>query len=251
MATAEMVLHWVESGSNNMSMYQALMGVKDNPSDTLSIIQTGTNLVATVSNISSMLQPIRIITNGLSATSALTRIVVDWKDPNKKVQAGDVLTLISASGAIVVTVLVWAEIGPGAAAAVSGLALAADLQSSFQPYLNSAKVWLGNYISNLTQLSNPASVASASLYWSAPLPELSTSYALASYDEVMAQNGRFVCLSDKGTPGNLLFPLATPVPGSYTPVDEDMYKDAYCRSLADPTTDLDAWLPYCKTVMVR
>lgn len=251
MAKVEMVLHWVEGGSNTMSLYQVLMAVKDNPNDSLSIIQTGTNLIGTVSNIASMLQPIRIITNGLSATSALTRIVVDWKDPNKKVQPGDVLTLISASGTIMVTMLVWAEIGVGAAAAVSGLTLAADLQSSFQPYLKSARVWLGNYIFNLAQVSKPASTAGASLYWSAPLPEVSTSYTLASYDEVMAQNGRFVCLSDKGTSGNSLFPLPTPVPGSLTPVDEDRYKDAYCRSLADPTTNLDIWLPNCKTVMVK
>ncbi|HEX7910273.1 MAG TPA: hypothetical protein VF534_19585 [Paraburkholderia sp.] len=251
MANAELVMHWVESGSNSMSTYQALLGAKDSSSDSLSILQNGTNLVATVSNVSQMLQPIRIITNGLSATSALTRIVVDWKDPDKKVQPGDVLTLISASGMFVVTLLFWAEVGPGGAAAVGGLALAADLQSSFQPYMNAAKVWLGNYISNLVQVSRPASIASASLYWSAPLPEVSTTYTLLSYDEITAQKARFICLSDKGTPGNSLFPLATPVPGSLTPVNEDMYKDAYCRSLADPTTDPASWLPYCKSVMVR
>jgi len=249
MAKVELIFHVIESGSNSMSTFQAIQSAATSPNDALSLFQNGSNLVAAVSNVSPMLQPIRIMTNGLVATSALMRIVTDWQDPNKKVQPGDVLTLVSAAGTVAITLLVWAEIGPGAAAAIGAVALAADLQANFQPYMSAARIWLGNYMSNFLQVSNPASVASSSLYWSAP--STYTGYTLATYDEIMGTNSLFVCLSDKGVTGASLVPLATPVPGSYTPINEDQYKEAYCRSLAQPTTDLDFWLPYCKTEMVR
>jgi hypothetical protein len=251
MAKAELVFQLIESGSNSIITYQALQNAANSQNDALSIFQNGTSLVATVSNVTPMLQPIRIMTNGLAATSALMRIVTDWKDPNKTVQPGDVLTVVSAAGTVAITLLVWAEIGPGAVAAIAAVSLAADLQSSFQPYLSNTKVWLGNYMSNLMQVSNPASVASASLYWSAPATH--TGYMLASYDEILTQKGLFVCLSDNGVSGAALMPLQTPIPGSFTPVNEDQYKENYCRylSVEQGWSDIVSGMNYCKNVQFR
>lgn len=253
MASVEVVLHWVDSGSNSMTTFQALMGVIDNPGDALSIFQSGTNLVGTVSNVSKMLQPIRIVTNGLTATSALVKIIVDWKDPNKRVQSGDVLTLISASGTIAVTLLAWAEIGPGAAAAIGAFALAADLQASFQPYLSSAKIWLGNLLTNTLQLSSPISSASSSLYWGSIGEGLG--YNLYSYDEIVSVRGKFVCMTDQQTSGQILRISGTPVPGSFTPVNEAKYKSDYCRYLYDKggsdEIGYPAYLDYCSTTMFK
>jgi hypothetical protein len=251
MATVEMVIHWVESGSNSMSTYQALIGARDNPRDSLSIIQTGTNLIATVSNVAPILQPIRIITNGLSATSALTRIVVDWKDPGKKVQPEDVLTIVGSTGMIVVTLLVWAEIGPGAPAAINALVLSVDLQSAFQPYMNSAKTWLGNLLENTLQLSKPASTASSSLYWATMLD--GSGWNLYSYDEIVSGRGLFAAMTDEGTSSPMLRISGSPVPGSFAPVNEDRYKSDYCRYLYDRSggSDLVSWMHYCPTTNFR
>ncbi|MFM0641373.1 hypothetical protein PQQ63_32240 [Paraburkholderia metrosideri] len=251
MAKVEMVLQFIENGSNSMTTYQAFVSAANSPNDSLSVIQNGANLIATISNVAPMLQPVRILTNGFSATSALIRIVTDWKDPNKKVQAGDVLTVISAAGTITITLLVWAELGVGAAAVVGGVVMAADLQSSFQPYINSAKIWLGNYMANTLQVSKPASVASASLYWSSL--QTGSGYILASYDEILTQKGLFVCLSDKGASGGGLFPLETPVPGSFTPVNEDQYKENYCQylSVEQGWSDIVSGMDYCKNVKFR
>jgi hypothetical protein len=251
MAKVVLVLQWVETGSNSMGSYQAFMSAGNSPSDSLSIIQNGSNLIATVSNVSNMLKPIRIITNGLSATSALTRIVTDWKDPNKMVQPGDVLTLVSATGTIAVTLLIWAEIGPGAAAAIGALALAADLQSSFQPYVSAAKVWLGAALSKTLQLSKPASIASASLYWGSV--NHGNGYNLYTYDEIMSGKGLFVYLSDSMTAPGLIRISGTPVPGSFTPVADSLYKQSYCRALYDERggSDLTSWMNYCQSTMFR
>src|SRR5258708_14211356 len=193
MAKAEMAFQFIENGSNSMTTFQTFMSAANSPNDSLSVMQNGTNVVATITNVTPMLKPIRIQANLMNATSALVRVVTDWKNPDKKVQTGDVLTIISAAGAIAFTVLVLAEIGPGAAAIISGLVLAADLQSAFQPYINSATIWLGNYMSNLLQISQPVSVASASLYWSSL--QTGSGYILASYDEILTQKGLFICLS--------------------------------------------------------
>ncbi|MEA3088495.1 MAG: hypothetical protein QOC89_6192 [Paraburkholderia sp.] len=248
MAKVEMVFQFVESGSNSMTTFQALMSAVHSPNDSLSLMQNGTNVVATITNVTPMLQPIRIQTNLMNATSVLIRVVADWKDPDKRVQTNDVLTIISSAGLIVVTVLALAEIGPGVAAVIGGLALAADLQSAFQPYINSAKIWLGNYMSNLLQISQPVSVASASLYWSSL--QTGSGYVLASYDEILTQKGLFVCLSDKGILGTGLRPIATPVPGSFTPVNEDQYKENYCRylSVEQGWSDIVSGMDYCKNV---
>jgi hypothetical protein len=248
MAKAEMVFQFMESGSNSMTTFQAFMSAANSPNDSLSVMQNGTNVVATITNVTPMLQPIRIQTNLMNATSALIRVVADWKDPNKRVQTNDVLTIISSAGLVAVTVLAIAEIGPGAAAVIGGLALAADLQSAFQPYINSAQIWLGNYMSNLLQISQPVSVASASLYWSSL--QTGSGYILASYDEILAQKGLFVCLSDKGVLGKGLMPMATPIPGSFTPVNEDQYKENYCRylSVEQGWSDIVSGMDYCKNV---
>lgn len=245
MAQSEIILHWVESGSNSMSTYQALLGLKDNPRDTLSLLNTGTTLVGTVSNVSQMLQPIRIVTNGLLATTALTKIVVDWQDPNKRVQSGDVLTLVSATGMIAVTLLFWAEAGPGTVAVISAIALSADLQASFQPYLSTAKIWLSNSLGNTIQLSNPASTASSSLYWGST--GVTSGYNLFSYDEIMGTSGLFVCLSDQGMTGKTLMIKGTPVPGSLTPISESTYRSNYCDYVykMNGGSDKVSWDAYC------
>jgi hypothetical protein len=248
MAKAEMALQFIENGSNSMITFQAFLSAANSPNDSLSVMQNGTNLIATITNITPMLKPIRIQTNLMNATSALIRVVADWKDPNKRVQTNDVLTIISAAGTIVFTVLVLAEISPGAAAVVSGLIIAADLQSIFQPYINSVKIWLGNYLSNLLQISQPVSVASASLYWASL--QTGSGYVLASYDEILTQKGLFICLSDKGISGTGLRPIATPIPGSFTPVNEDQYKENYCRylSVEQGWSDIVSGMDYCKNV---
>ncbi|CAE6741201.1 hypothetical protein [Paraburkholderia domus] len=251
MAKVEMTLQFIENGSNSMVTYQAFVSAANSRNDSLSIIQNGTNLIATISNVAPMLKPVRIMTNQMSATSALIRVVTDWQNPDKRIQPGDVLTIISAAGTIAVTVLVLAEIGPGAAVAIGALVLAADLQSTFQPYINSAKIWLGNYMSNLLQISQPASVASASLYWSSL--QTGSGYVLASYDEILTQKGLFICLSDKGVSGTGLMPMATPVPGSFTPVNEAQYKENYCQylSVKQGWSDIVSGMDYCKNVQFR
>jgi hypothetical protein len=83
MAKAEMVFQFIENGSNSMTTFQALMSAANSPNDSLSLMQNGTNVVATITNVTSMLQPIRIQTNLMNATSALIRVVADWKDPKK------------------------------------------------------------------------------------------------------------------------------------------------------------------------
>ncbi|RFU43994.1 hypothetical protein [Paraburkholderia sp. DHOC27] len=251
MAKAELVVQVMEAGSNNMGTYQALMGVAQNPNDSLSIMQTGTTLVATVTNVTQMLQPIRVMTNGLVATTALTKIMVDWKDPNKKVNSGDVLTLVSASGTIVLTVLALAEIGPSAAAAVGAIVLAADLQAAMQPYFNSVKIMLGNLVANQLQLTKPASTASASLYWGSA--GVGNGYNLYTYDEIMFSKGLFACMSDQGASGAYFIISGSPVPGSLTPVSESMYKENYCQYLAKEQqwSDMTSGMQYCTTTKFR
>jgi hypothetical protein len=240
-----MVFHIIESGSNSMSTYQAIQSAAKSPNDALSLFQNGSSLIATVSNVAPMLQPIRIMTNGLAATSALMRIVTDWQDPNKKVQPGDVLTLVSAAGTVAITLLVWAEIGPGAAAAIGAVALAADLQTNFQPYMSSAKAWMGNLLSNTLQLSSPASVASSSLYWGSTIP--GQGWNLYSYDELMSANGLFVCMTDDQTTGTMLRISGSPIPGSFTPIDESSYKQNYCSYLQQQEgwSDIESGMMYC------
>ncbi|MGF6771274.1 hypothetical protein P3T18_003753 [Paraburkholderia sp. GAS199] len=247
MASLELIVHVMDAGSNNMSMFQALMGVFNNPRDSLSIMNTGATLIATVTNVTPILQPIRIITNSVVATTVLTRIVVDWRDPNKKVEPGDILTLVSASGMIVLSVFVLAEIGPGAAITINAIVMSSDLQSGFQPYITSAKVFLGNLLSNLIGLTRPASTASSSLYWGTINAE--AGYGLYSYDEIMFAKGLFICMSDHGTSGTTFFPRGTPVPGSITPINEDAYKDDFCRNLAKEQgwSDVESGVAFCKS----
>lgn len=48
MAKAEMVFQFVEIGSNSMTTFQALMSAVHSPNDSLSLMQNGTNVVATI-----------------------------------------------------------------------------------------------------------------------------------------------------------------------------------------------------------
>lgn len=176
---------------------------------------------------------------------------MDWKDPNKKVQPGDVLTLISASGTIAVTLLVWAEIGPGAAAAIGAVALSADLQSSFQPYLSSVKLWLGNVLGSTLQLASPVSSASSSLYWGG-MPD-GSGWNLYSYDELMSGKGLFACMTDDMVQGASIRIKGSPVPGSFTPVNESQYKADRCRYdfIQSNGSDESGWMMYCQGTMYR
>ncbi|NPT38707.1 hypothetical protein [Paraburkholderia xenovorans] len=251
MASTELIVHFMEAGSNNMGTFQAFMGIAQNPRDSLSILHTGTTVVATISNVAQMLQPIRIVTNQLVATTALTRLMVDWKDPNKKVDPGDVLTLVSASGTIALTILALAEIGPTAAIAISAVVLASDLQSAFQPYLNSTSALLGRLLASQIQLTKPASTASCSLYWGNTV--VGSGYGFYTYDEIMSAKGLFVCMTDNGASGQTFFIRGSPVPGSLTPVGEDAYKDAFCRNLAKEQgwSDVESGVAFCKSVTYK
>jgi hypothetical protein len=83
------------------------------------------------------MQPFRIITNYGVATSIAVEIDADWIDPQRRVQSGDVLTLMSSMGTLALTFLAWAELGAVAAVGVSALVLSADLVNAFAPYMNS------------------------------------------------------------------------------------------------------------------
>jgi hypothetical protein len=226
MAHSEFAIQIMEAGSNNMNAFQTLMGAVNSGTDSISIVQNGVGVVAVITQLAPMLQPVRVVANGLVATTAMAKVVADWTDPSKRVQPGDVLTFISAAGAATVQMLAWAEIGPGVGLTIAGLALAADLQTAAQPYLSSLKIWLGNTITTYLPIEDPISTASSSLYW-ATLPP-NTGRSLATYNEVLSQNGLFVCLGDQGTAGQFVFPLNTPVPGSLTPVNEAAYKQNFC-----------------------
>ncbi len=60
MAKTEMAFQLVENGSNSMTTFQALMSAINSPNDSLSLMQNGTNVVATITNVTPMLQPVRI-----------------------------------------------------------------------------------------------------------------------------------------------------------------------------------------------
>jgi hypothetical protein len=162
-----------------------------------------------------------------------------------------VLTLVSASGAVVLQLLVWAELGEGVALTVAAVALAADVQAAAQPYLPSLKLWLKNAIQNTLPIADPISTASSSLYW-ASMPTYD-GYSLATYDEILTQKGLFVCLSDQGSSSGSLFINSSPVPGSLTPINEDAYKENYCRYLSvdQGWSDIVSGMDYCKNVKYR
>jgi hypothetical protein len=88
-ANTELTVQFIEKGSDSLGTFQAILSAIASPSDSLSIILNGATLVATVTNVSAILQPIRIETNFLLATSVLAKITMDWKDPNRKVQTTD------------------------------------------------------------------------------------------------------------------------------------------------------------------
>ncbi|NYH27673.1 hypothetical protein [Paraburkholderia bryophila] len=92
--------------------------------------------------------------------------------------------------------------------------------------------------------------ASSSLYW-ASMPTYAA-YSLATYNEILTQKGLFVCLSDKGTTGFLAIDY-TPIPGSLTPINEDAYKESYCRylSVKQGWSDIVSGMDYCKNVKYK
>lgn len=250
MAKSEFVIQILEAGSNSMNTYQTLLDAVHTGSEPLSITKNTLGVVAVVTNIFPMLQPIRIVSSGLVATTAMAKIVADWSDPKKRVNPGDMLTLISASGLVTIQLLVWAEIGEGVVVTVAALALVADLRAAVQPYLPSLKIWLRNGIQNLLPMADPISTASSSLYW-ASMPTY-TAYSLATYNEILTPKGLFVCLSDKGTTGFLAIDY-TPIPGSLTPINEDAYKESYCRylSVKQGWSDIVSGMDYCKNVKYK
>lgn len=77
-------------------------------------------------------------------------------------------------------------------------------------------------------------------------------YSLATYNEILTQKGLFVCLSDKGTTGFLAIDY-TPIPGSLTPINEDAYKESYCRylSVKQGWSDIVSGMDYCKNVKYK
>src|SRR5215813_14065100 len=111
------------------------------------------------------MQPFRIITNFGVATSLVVKIDVDWRDAQRRVQAGDVLTLVSSLGTVALTFLAWAEIGAVAAVGVSALILAADLVNVFSPYMNSLSMYGQYWLPNYLPMELPIVTDTANLHW--------------------------------------------------------------------------------------
>lgn len=244
MPRVELVAQVVEKGSDSMSLFSAIQGMLQDPAQqgNLSLILNSSVLVATVVNIFPMFQPFRILMNGFTATTVVTKLVVDWKDPEKKVQPGDVLTLVSVTGVITMTVLALSEIGVSIAVGVG--ALAADLLSSLGPYLNSIKMYAASFLPDLVPMDPPISTKSSNLYWAS----LGNGLQLATYDEIMSQNyGKFTALVDKANSGKSLFTWGSPVPGSITPIDEQQYRSDYCnrKGQIEGWADVKNAMDYC------
>jgi hypothetical protein len=81
MAKSEFTVQVLEVGSNNMTTYQTLIDAAHIGSDPLSIVQSTVGVVAVVTQLVPMLQPMRIVSNGLVATAAMAKIAADWSDP--------------------------------------------------------------------------------------------------------------------------------------------------------------------------
>ncbi|MFT4066589.1 hypothetical protein [Paraburkholderia sp.] len=225
----EFVLKWIEDGSNSMQMYSNIISAA---SDTqpLNLETDAGLLIATITNVFPMLQPIRIETNTFAATAVLLKIVSDWQDPGKKVNTNDVLSLLSASGTIVATVVVLAEIAPEAAAAGFAVALASDLSSTFNSYLPTLQyIWPPVYKSYFDNFQTPLSTDAASLY----LTTGNGGNQVCTYDEVMNLDNNLLFTNIKemtsGGFSGLNF-SETAVPGSFTPVDDQAYLQHFCSN---------------------
>jgi hypothetical protein len=147
---------------------------------------------------------------------------------------------------VAVSVLALAEIAPEIVVGLSALALASDLQSLLSPYINSLVLWMKTLPLDFTP---PVSKVSSSLYWSSF--EDGNGFGLATYDEIMINKGLFVCMSDRGiTTGVGVLPYQSPIPGSFTPVDEAQHKKNYCKYLGGKNNvapeNLPSWMTYCE-----
>ncbi|MBN3762358.1 hypothetical protein [Burkholderia sp. Ac-20365] len=246
MPRVELVAQVVEKGSDSMSLFSGIQGMLKDPAQqgNLSLIVNSSVLVATVVNIFPMFQPFRILMNGFTATTVITKLVVDWKDPEKKIQPGDVLTLVSATGVITMTVLALSEIGVSIAVGVGAMVLAADLLNSLGPYLDMLKMYAETLLPDVVPMDPPISTKSSNLYWAS----LRDGPQLATYDEIMSVNdGKFKALADVAKSGKSLLPYGSLVPGSITPVDEQQYRGDYCnrKGQIEGWADVKAAMDYC------
>jgi hypothetical protein len=244
MAKQEFVVQILEQGSNTMSTYSAMQSMLTSKKETLNLIVDSSVLAATISNVTPILQPFRIITNFGVATTIAVKIDADWRDPQRRVQSGDVLTLVSSAGTIALTFLAWAELGAAAAVGVSALVLAADLVNVFAPYMNSlsmyGQLWLPQYV----PMEPPIVTDTANLHWARIDPD----WQIATYEEVMSSvKNEFICLDDVSKSGWALVPKGSCIPGSITPIDESAYRENYCnrRREVEQWSDAISGMYYC------
>jgi hypothetical protein len=226
MAKQEFVIQVLEQGSNTMSTYTAMQSMLSSKKETLNLIVDSSVLIATISNVTPIMQPFRIITNFGVATSIAVKIDADWMDPQRRVQSGDVLTLMSSMGTLALTFLAWAELGAVAAVGVSALVLSADLVNAFAPYMNSLSMYGQLWLPKFLSMDPPIVTDTSNLHWA----RMGSNMQVATYDEVMSSiNNEFICLDDKSKSGWALVPLGSCIPGSVTPIDEGRYRENFCN----------------------
>ncbi len=231
--TVEFALKWVEDGSNSMQLYSSIMS-EITDGKTLNIVSDTGILIATVVNITPMLEPIRIQANTFAATSILLKVVSDWQDPNKKIEANDIINLISSAGTLVATIVVIAEIAPEAAIAGIAIALAADVASTINSYLGYLKIFWNYLYKSLLSFEVPLATDTSSLYVIEGTNTTNSHSSLATYDEIMdlSNNLLFAKFSDGATYGapNTLILAPSAIPGSVTPVDDASYLQHFCQN---------------------
>jgi len=111
------------------SIASNLQDAVKNGDDTFSLINSMSQVAATVTSIVPVLRPINIQTNTLAATTSFSKIMVNWHD-NKQVKAGDVLNLVGNLAGFVGTVAFFA-VGAGPVALwAGGLGLLASATST-------------------------------------------------------------------------------------------------------------------------
>jgi hypothetical protein len=244
MAKQEFVMQVLEQGSNTMSTYAAMQSMLAGKRETLNLIVDSSVLVATISNITPILQPFCIITNFGVATTIAVKIDADWQEPQRRVQSGDVLTLMSSAGTIALTFLAWAELGAAAAVGVYALVLAADLVNVFAPYMNSlsmyGQLWLPKYL----PMDPPIVTDTSNLHWA----RFESKWQVATYEEIMSSvENAFICLDDMSKSGWALVPVGSCIPGSITPIDENAYRENYCnrKREVEQWSDTISGMYYC------
>jgi hypothetical protein len=243
MAKQEFVVQILEQGSNTMGAYLAIQSILSGKSETLSLI-VDSSVLATISTVTPILQPFRVITSLTTATTVAVKIVADWTDPQRRVQTGDVLTLVSSLGTVTLTLLAWAEIGAPVAVGVSGLVLAADLVNEFTPYMNSLIMCGQGFLPTYLSMEPPIATETSNLYWA----RIGRDAQLATYDEIMSSvDNEFMCLEDSMKNGWALLPRGSCIPGSIIPIDEAMYRRNYCnrRLEIEQWSDVVSGMYYC------